>query len=53
MKSEFLYFIKKGVFSKEEAKQILKERENNGFLFKKEYSLTKKNVKLSDYLKSI
>ena len=27
---EMLYFIKKGIFTKQEAKQIIKDRENHG-----------------------
>ena len=31
---EMLYFVKKGVFTKFEAKFIIKERENHGKFFK-------------------
>jgi hypothetical protein len=47
MMPDLLTFIKKGVFTKKEGKEILKDRENL------EYSLTKKSAGLKEYLKAI
>jgi hypothetical protein len=33
MMVDMLYFVKKGVFTKQEAKQIIKDRENHGIPF--------------------
>ena len=47
MMPELISLVKKNLFTQTEAQDILKERENI------EYSLTKKTVKLKDFLKAL
>lgn len=47
MLPDMLYYLKRKVFSKEEIRDIMKERENN------EYLLMRKNFSLKDLMKSI
>lgn len=47
LKNDILYFVRKGVFSKEDVKLIMKQREVY------EYILCKKNFLLSEHLKVI